>query len=78
MTEKNNANEDVSDRELVFTRIFDAPRELVFEAWTDPKHLIQWWGPNGFTNTIHEINVPTVDAFFLNVRNQKFCLLTYH
>lgn len=57
MTEKNNFNEDTSDREIIFTRIFDAPRELVFEAWTDPKHLMQWWGPNGFTNTIHEINV---------------------
>jgi uncharacterized protein YndB with AHSA1/START domain len=57
MTEKNNANKDTSDREIVFTRTFDAPCELVFEAWTDPKHLMQWWGPNGFTNTIHEINV---------------------
>ena len=37
-----------SDREIVFTREFDAPRELVFEVWTDPKHLDQWWGPNGF------------------------------
>ena len=33
------------------TRVFDAPRELVFAAWTDPKHLAQWWGPNGFTTT---------------------------
>ena len=57
MTKKNNIDEDTSDREMVFTRIFDAPRELVFEAWIDPKHLMQWWGPNGFTNTIHEINV---------------------
>jgi uncharacterized protein YndB with AHSA1/START domain len=37
-----------SDREIVFTREFDAPRELVFEVWTDVKHLEQWWGPNGF------------------------------
>lgn len=33
-----------SDRELVFTRVFDAPRELMFEVWTDPMHLEQWWG----------------------------------
>lgn len=33
------------------TREFDAPRELVFAAFTDPKHLAQWWGPNGFTTT---------------------------
>jgi uncharacterized protein YndB with AHSA1/START domain len=48
---------EVGDRELVFTRVFDAPRELVFEAWTDPQHVAQWWGPNGFTTTIHEMNV---------------------
>jgi len=38
-------------------RIFDAPRELVFKAWTDPKHLAQWWGPNGFTNPVCELDV---------------------
>jgi uncharacterized protein YndB with AHSA1/START domain len=43
---------DLQDpRELVTTRVFDAPRELVWTAWTDPKHLAQWWGPNGFTTT---------------------------
>ena len=40
-----------SDREIVLTREFDAPRDLVFEAWTDPRHLSQWWGPDGFTTT---------------------------
>jgi|HubBroStandDraft_4_1064222.scaffolds.fasta_scaffold59506_2 uncharacterized protein YndB with AHSA1/START domain len=45
------------DRELIFTRVFDAPRELVFEAWTNPKHLVQWWGPHGFTTTIHQMDV---------------------
>jgi uncharacterized protein YndB with AHSA1/START domain len=34
-----------SQRELVITREFDAPRELVYEAWTDPRHAAQWWGP---------------------------------
>ncbi|HEX9842447.1 MAG TPA: SRPBCC family protein [bacterium] len=38
-------------REIVFTRVFDAPRELVFEAWTQQRHVEQWWGPNGFTTT---------------------------
>jgi uncharacterized protein YndB with AHSA1/START domain len=36
-------------KELVLTRVFDAPRELVFQAWTEPEHLKRWWGPNGFT-----------------------------
>ena len=39
-----------TQEELVLTRFFDAPRALVFEAWTNSKHLAQWWGPHGFTN----------------------------
>lgn len=46
-----------SDRELLLTREFQAPRELVWEAWTDPKHLVHWWGPPGTTYTIHEMSV---------------------
>jgi uncharacterized protein YndB with AHSA1/START domain len=46
-----------SDREIVMTRVFDAPRELVFEMWTDPKHLVHWWGPRGFTTTLQELDV---------------------
>ena len=44
-------------RELTFTRIFDAPRALVFGMWTDPKHVAQWWGPRGFTNPVCEMDV---------------------
>jgi uncharacterized protein YndB with AHSA1/START domain len=43
--------------EIAATRVFDAPRELVWRMWTDPKHVVHWWGPNGFTNTIHEMDV---------------------
>jgi uncharacterized protein YndB with AHSA1/START domain len=46
-----------ADREMTATRLLDAPRELVWEAWTDPRHVAQWWGPNGFTNTIQEMDV---------------------
>jgi uncharacterized protein YndB with AHSA1/START domain len=38
--------------EVVSTRLFATPRELVFRAFSDPEHLAQWWGPRGFTNTI--------------------------
>jgi len=48
---------DTADRELVVTRLLNAPRELVFKVWTDPRHVAKWWGPNGFTNTIHEMEV---------------------
>src|SRR3954467_10680315 len=40
-----------ADREIVISRIIDAPRELVFEAFTDVRHLSRWWGPEGFTTT---------------------------
>jgi uncharacterized protein YndB with AHSA1/START domain len=57
MTAVNRADSGTSDREIVLTRIFDAPRVLVFEAWTDPKHVAHWWGPSGFTNTVQEMDV---------------------
>lgn len=40
-----------AEREVVITRVIDAPRELVFEAFTEERHLSQWWGPNGFSIT---------------------------
>ena len=54
MPTKIKATEDYTGREFVITREFDAPRELVFKAWTDSKHLAQWWGPKGFTNPVCE------------------------
>lgn len=44
-------------REIVLNRLIHAPQEIVWEAWTNPQHLIHWWGPDGFTNTFHEIDV---------------------
>jgi uncharacterized protein YndB with AHSA1/START domain len=46
-----------ADREIAATRVINAPRELVFRMWTDPEQVAQWWGPNGFTNTIYEMAV---------------------
>jgi uncharacterized protein YndB with AHSA1/START domain len=46
-----------ADREIILTRTIDAPRELVFKVWTEPIHIAQWWGPNGFTTTIHSMDV---------------------
>lgn len=57
----NTTNADVAtragEREIIATRVFAAPRALVFTLWTDPHHVEQWWGPNGFTTTIHEMDV---------------------
>ena len=46
-----------SDREIVLTRVFDAPRSLVFRAWTDPHQVVKWWGPRGFTTTTYAMDV---------------------
>lgn len=50
-----NAN-DTANREMVIERIFDAPCELVWEAWTNPEHVAKWWGPDGFTTTIKKMD----------------------
>jgi uncharacterized protein YndB with AHSA1/START domain len=47
---------ELGSKELTLTRIFDAPRGLVFKAWTDPKMLAQWWGPRGVTNPESEVD----------------------
>lgn len=44
------------ESEIVSSRIIDAPRELVYRAWTEPEHLKKWWGPAGFTNTFNEFD----------------------
>lgn len=46
-----------SEREMVVTRVLDAPRELVWEAWTNPAHIGQWWGPDGFATTTTVMDV---------------------
>ena len=48
---------DISDREIVFSREFNYPRELVFRAWTDPEHVPRWWEPHGFTTTTYSMDV---------------------
>jgi uncharacterized protein YndB with AHSA1/START domain len=43
--------------EITNTRVFDFPRALVWQAYRDPQQLARWWGPKGFTNTIHEFDL---------------------
>jgi uncharacterized protein YndB with AHSA1/START domain len=58
MTDKSAVHgEPVSDRELSTSRLLDAPREPVFNAFADPVRLARWWGPEGFTNTFHEFTL---------------------
>ena len=52
----NNPAPTSKKRDLVVTRVFDAPVELVWKAWTDPKHVMQWWGPDYFTSPIAKMD----------------------
>ena len=65
----NNAEVELQDRELVITRVFDAPRELVFKVWTDPKHVKNWWGPKPFTNPVCEIDLQPGGRFHYVMRS---------
>ena len=53
--------------DLVITRIFDAPRDLVFKAWTDAKHVAGWWGPDGFTIPVCELDVRPGGAMLIQM-----------
>ncbi|HVU27764.1 MAG TPA: SRPBCC family protein [Verrucomicrobiae bacterium] len=56
---KNNPAENTADREIVISREFAAPRELVWEAMTNPQHVANWWGPRGFSTTIEKMDFRT-------------------
>jgi uncharacterized protein YndB with AHSA1/START domain len=51
MSEQESQVLDCAPHEIKITRLFEAPRELVWEAWTNLEHLAKWWGPDGFTTT---------------------------
>ena len=57
MSNNNDSTDAQGDRQIIITRIFDAPRELVFKAWTSPEHVAQWWGPKGFTTRVTELDL---------------------
>lgn len=56
-----------SGREIIITRTFNAPRELVWKAWTDPQHIMQWWGPKGFSNSSCEADLRVGGKFLLHM-----------
>lgn len=59
---------DPNRRELTITRSFAAPRALVWQAWTDPKHIARWWGPESFTNPICEVDLRVGGALKIVMR----------
>ena len=49
-------NAEHEPERMTITRVFDAPRELVWKAWTDPRYVMQWWGPEGFTAPVVQMD----------------------
>ena len=58
-----------AEREITIIRVFNAPRALVFKAWTDAKELAQWWGPKGFTNPVCELDARVGGAIRIHMRS---------
>ena len=69
MAPRNDVTAESPERILVITRTFDAPRTLVFEAWTSPQHRMRWWGPHGFTTTSCEMDLRQGGPWRLSMRS---------
>jgi len=62
------ANENAGQYDLVLERVLDAPRELVWKAWSDPAMLAEWWGPKCFTNPVCRADVRTGGSIYIEMR----------
>lgn len=68
MTQNNPAT---TTKDLVITRIFDAPRALVWKAWTDPQHLMRWWGPETFTSPTCKVDLRVGGKYLFCMRSPE-------
>jgi uncharacterized protein YndB with AHSA1/START domain len=67
----NDAEIDVQDREFVITRIFDAPKELVFKVWIEPDHIKNWWAPKPFTASRAEVDLRVGGEYLYVMRSPE-------
>jgi len=77
VTDRNDTPAEVADRELAITRVFDAPRSLVFKVWTQPEHLVRWWGPRDFTTPSCKMDVRPGGAYRTCIRSpegKEYCM----
>jgi uncharacterized protein YndB with AHSA1/START domain len=68
MTSTKLSEESLANREVMITRVFDAPRSVVFGMWTNAEHLKHWWGPTGFTNPVCEFDPRPGGAIRIHMR----------
>jgi uncharacterized protein YndB with AHSA1/START domain len=71
VTDRNDTSAETTDRELAITRIFDAPRDLVFRVWTRPEHLVRWWGPRDFTTPSCKMDLRPGGAYRTCIRSPR-------
>src|SRR6516225_9463495 len=67
-----------AERELLITRTFEAPRRLVFKMWTEPEHLVRWWGPRGFTTISSRMEVRPGGTWSRSMRAPNGSLIRKH
>ena len=63
--------QELEERTLVLSRVFDAPRALVFKVWTQPEHLARWWGPRNYTVISYKADVRVDGSFRFGVRSPE-------
>jgi len=68
---RTSAAANAAQRELVVTRVIDAPRRLVFKAWTRPEQVARWWGPQGFTTVFCKMDIRVGGAFRFGMRSPQ-------
>ncbi len=71
MTTSNSPAQKSVATDLVITRVFDAPRELVWKAWTDPEHLMRWWGPEHFTSPVCKVDFRVGGKYLFAMRSPE-------
>lgn len=68
MAARSNLAIETAERELIIERIFDAPRALVWKAWTEPDRMVKWHGPRGFTSTIERSDFRPGGTYRIHMR----------
>lgn len=68
MAVKNSSGVQIGEQEIIISRVFNAPRALVWKVWTERRHLARWWGPKGFTTQVLEMDLREGGVLHLQLR----------